>query len=140
MSSFYRVVVVGLLLLGSFWYLGSGASAFSGPQVSSGSLPVHQVYVNCSNGSPTDFFTNNSADTFVITEIWMGPNVAGYQGHSRLYLDGTRVLRLAVNAHESKDLQTRSGIAVNSGQTLSCDRLYSWGVEVTLIGYYAHTP
>ena len=45
--------------------------------------------------SPTDFFTNTEAETFVITDIWMASQVAGYNSSSRLYIDGQPLVRVS---------------------------------------------
>ena len=140
MSNFYRFLIGFLVLSFGMWHINDGAKAFSGPQVSTGNLPVHHLHTTCTNGSPINFFTNSNAASFLITEIWLGTTSSNSTGHSRLYLDGSPLVRLAVPGDESTVLHTQSGIAVSSGQTLSCDRQSSWGVEMTVIGYYAHTP
>ena len=140
MSSFYRFLIGFLVLSFGVWHFNDGAKAFSGPQVSTGNLPVHHIHTSCTNGSPVDFFTNSNAASFLITEIWVGTSSSNSTGHSRLYLDGSPLVRLAAPGDSTHVLHTQSGIAVTNGQTLSCDRQSSWGVEMTVIGYYAHTP
>ena len=108
-------------------------------KVSSGTLPNKHIYAACTDGSPTDFFTNTEAETFVITDLWMASQVAGSNSSARIYMDGQPLVRISAQ-QQAISLNSRTGIAVLNGQTLSCDRLSSYGTEVTIIGYYAHTP
>ena len=73
--------------------------ACEGPKVSSGTLPNKHIYAACTNGSPTHWiFTNTEAETFVITDIWMASQVAGYNSSSRLYIDGQPLVRVSTAA------------------------------------------
>ena len=131
------IMGIGLSLVGIL--SSEQALAYEGPKVSSGTLPNKHIYAACTSSSPTDFFTNTETETFVITDIWMASQVAGYNSSSRLYIDGQPLVRVSA-ATAATAINSTTGIAVLSGQTLSCDRLSSYGTEVTLIGYYAHTP
>ena len=104
-----------------------------------GSLPNKHIYATCVDSSPTDFFTNSETETFVITNIWIASQVAGYNSSARNYINGQPLVRVSAQ-QQAVSIQSRTGIAVLNGQTLSCDRLSSYGTEVTIIGYYTHTP
>lgn len=142
--SFSRISVVASLsfLAGIGVYTGfiqSSAKAFEGPRVSMATLPNVHIYNICSNTSPTNFFTNNNTSTLIITDVWMAASTS-YYAHGRLYLDGSPLVRMVAPENDIRMLQTKTGIAIESGQTLSCDRLSSYSIELTLVGYYAHTP
>ncbi len=134
---FAIITGIGLYLFGVL--SSEQARAYEGPKVSSGNLPNKHIYAACTDGSPTDFFTNTEAETFVITDLWMASQVAGSNSSARIYMDGQPLVRISAQ-QQAISLNSRTGIAVLNGQTLSCDRLSSYGTEVTIIGYYAHTP
>ena len=115
------------------------AHAYEGPRVSTGTLPNAHIYVQCSNTTPTVFWTNTQSDAFVITDLWMTSS-ASNSAHGRLYVDGNQLVRMAAPANDVSLFQTDTGLIIQSGQSLSCDRLSSYTIELTIIGYYAHTP
>ena len=115
------------------------AHAYDGPRISSGALPNDHIYVQCSNTTPNVFWTNTQSDAFVITDLWMTSS-ASNSAHGRLYVDGNQIVRMAAPANDVSLFQTDTGLLVESGQSLSCDRLSSYSIELTIIGYYAHTP
>lgn len=135
----YQSVAFGLIGLGLIAAVTLNAHAFDGPRVSMGALPNAHIYAQCSSGSPNVFWTNAQADSFVITDLWMTSNTSSY-AHGRLYLDGNPLVRMAAAANDVSQFQSKTGIVVESGQSLSCDRLSSYTIELTIIGYYAHTP
>ena len=123
----------------AFTSLTERAHAYEGPRVSAGALPNAHIYVQCSNTSPTVFWTNTQSDAFVITDLWMTSS-ASNSAHGRLYVDGSQLVRMAAPANDVSLFQTDTGLLIESGQSLSCDRLSSYTIELTIIGYYAHTP
>ena len=112
----------------------------SGPNVSLGSLPAHTIYYNCSNGSLATLFTNTSNDTFLITDVWATTSAPGGNGAADVYIGGTPTFALSATSNRSMGLTTQTGIPVAPAQSIECQRMTSYGVKITIIGKYVHTP
>lgn len=104
------------------------AYALNGPSVSMGSNPIEHHYTVC-NGQNNGaiLLTNNNTSDFIITDI-----MVTNQSFS-LKIDGQDIAHLSAMEGVHNFV---SGLKVISDQVLSC-----WGnSNITIAGYYAHTP
>jgi hypothetical protein len=107
--------------------LNSANALAQGPNVSLGSNPIEHHNSNCN----TSFYTNNSSNTFVITDI-----IFYYSsGASSISVSGQTVF--IMNSYTAGVNSMQSGIKVEPGETVNCSG-GSNNNNVTLSGYYAH--
>lgn len=101
------------------------ASAYSnGPTVSMGSNPIVNATQACSSWNT--LFTNNSAQTFIITDViqsYPGSNVAS------LRINGQYIFSSIENHH------FQTGLKIAPGESVVCANS---GNYVTISGYYTH--
>ena len=105
------------------------AYAFNGPSVSMGSNPIEHHSEACHN---TTLFTNNSANSFIITDI-IG---SGYNAPLELKIDGQKVIDTYSTGIAQLARPLASGLVVPSGSVVTCD--HHGGLIVTISGYYTH--
>ena len=102
------------------------ASAYpKGPNVSTGSNPISSFNASCSSWD--NLYTNNTTQTFIITDV-----VQTYPGSSdvgALKINGQHI-------YESRDNHRFiSGLPVQPGESVQC---YNNGNRITISGYYTH--
>ena len=124
--------------LGVFVMALHSAQAGYGPQVSMGSNPLTNFYLNCSYQSNAVMFQNTSAMDFVITDIVV------YNGGASLHtgISTSALTRRFTGGYASygsnhQGYHFQSGIVVSSGESLYCSAENAYP-QITVNGYYAH--
>ena len=125
----YRnILATGFLLLCGAVFVHSlkSANAFpQGPNISMGTNPIENFYDSCLNYSA--LYTNNSTQTFVITDVVHG----AYNYTAYLRIDSNLIYKSDI----PNGYNFVSGLKVEPGETVECDIT---GRGMTISGYYAH--
>ena len=101
------------------------ASAYpTGPNVSTGSNPISSFNASCNSWDT--LYTNNTTQTFMITDV-----VQSYPGS---YIGALKINSLYI--YESRENHRFiSGLPVQPGESVQC---YHNGNRMTISGYYTH--
>ena len=126
----YRnILATGFLLLCGAVFVHSlkSANAFpQGPNVSMGSNPIENFYSNCNNQT---MYTNNTSQTFIITDVIHGVSNYGVE----LNINGIAAYKSVDNGHG----HFISGLRVEPSESVICysaSNVYG----ATISGYYTH--
>ena len=108
----------------------NSANAYpQGPNISLGSNPIDSANTTCSN-SYTNLFTNNTSNTFVITEIILGSGNA-----AELKIDNQTIFYANSFSGRTSFYPLNTGFIVLPGSSVTCAHS---GDHMTISGYYTH--